>query len=106
MIKNINKYQESLLKKLMFAYVTGITFMSTMTIGHAQVGELVKAPTVKIGSELDTMMLPVATLLVVICGVLLVFQKKKAAGAVFVVGAIGIFIVKNRNTFGSFVKGL
>ena len=52
------------------------------------------------------MMLPAAVLLIAICGVLLVFQKKKVAGAVFVVGAIGIFIVKNRNTIGSFVKGL
>lgn len=106
MIKNINKYRETLLKKLMFAYVTGLSFMSTMMVGHAQVGELVQAPTNKIGSELDTMMMPAAVLLVVICGVLLIFQKKKIAGAVFVVGAIGIFIVKNRTTIGSFVKGL
>lgn len=106
MIKKINKYRETLLKKLMFAYVTGITFASTMTIGHAQVGELVQAPVNKVGSELDTALLPIAILLVVICGVLLIFQKKKVAGAVFVVGAIGIFIVKQRNAIGSFIKGL
>ncbi len=106
MIKNINKYRESLLKKLMFAYVTGLSFMSTMTIGHAQVGELVQAPVNKIGSEVDTMTLPIAILLVVICGALLVFQKKKLAGTIFVIGAIGIFIIKKRTTIGSFVKGL
>lgn len=106
MIEYLKKRKSTLLKKLMFAYVTGLSFMSTITIGHAQVGELVQAPTNKIGSELDTMMLPAAVLLIAICGVLLIFQKKKVAGAVFVVGAIGIFIVKNRNTIGSFVKGL
>lgn len=106
MIKNINKYRESLLKKLMFAYVTGITFLSTMTVGHAQVGELVQAPVDKVGSELNIAVLPAASLLVLVCGVLLLLQKKKLAGMIFVGGAIGIFVVKNYNAIGSFVKGL